>query len=1051
MKTIYTKLLFFMLLLPLSVFAQSTLEGVVTDKVSKQPMPGVNVTVQGTQNGTQTDFDGKYKLVKIKAGDKINFSYIGYKSQTVTYNGLGDLNVAIEEESNQLQEVVVQVGYGTAKKKDATGSVALVTSKDFNKGAIVSTDQLLAGKAAGVRITNDGGSPDSAPNIRIRGGGSLNASNNPLIVIDGVPISDLNPAGVSNPFTLVNPSDVESFSILKDASATAIYGVRASNGVILITTKKGTSGAPQFSYSATVSVSKVTKMLDVMNASDFTRFVRNQKYVPLVIKEDGSTFSYTNYLGIDDPTTDIQDDLDTPQIEGRILYNTNWQKEIMRTAISTDHTFSVRANLYKKVPFRFSLGYNNTQGVVKTSDYQRFSYSFKLTPKFLNDDLKVDINAKGTYSDKNAIDENGSIGNTLSMDPTKPIYGTPLGDRFGGYYQATYEDFKNKGTASQTSTYKLSGAYNPVALLNQRRRPERVTRFLGNAEFDYKMWFLKDLRAVVNLGLDASISRIAEIYSDRALATYQNLYVADPNSPSSYVFNPGLNYGENQTNTNKTMDAYFVYTKNLTGFVTRIDAQAGYSYQNFISEGNKQQFIYDSATGLRTPEVDSENRDRSYYNPLNLQAFFGRANIDFRNRYLLTATFRADGTSLFLPNKRWGYFPAIGLAWKVKEESFLKDVDFVQDFKLRASWGKTGQAGITDAVGYFPTRPFFEIGTNTGQYLPGYTTYTARPYNPDITWEKTTTYNLGLDFEIFKRGILSGSVDVFKRKTDDLLATVPVLPGQSTASSEFISNVGSIEGEGFETALNVKIFQKEKFTWAIGGNIAYSYNTVKSLEGVSQVQDKGSGLNQTGVYLAQSAVGHQPYSAWVYEQVYDANGQPIVGAYVDRNNDGKITNDDRYYAAIRPNWTFGFNTTVTVGDFDFAANFRGQIGGQIYNLKTLTNGSLSSVTPQTPGYLNNVLDFYSGAANPLFKDFLGNATFSDYLLQDATFLRCDNISAGYKIKKFVEKSTLRISASVNNVFILTKYTGQDPENFNGIDRTFYPRPRTFTLGVNLDF
>lgn len=1036
MKTIYTKLLFFMLLLPLGVFAQSTLEGVVTDKVSKQPMPGVNVTVQGTQNGTQTDFDGKFKLVKIKKGDKINFSYIGYKPQTLTYDGQGEMNVAIEEESNQLQEVVVQVGYGTTKKKDATGSVALVTSKDFNKGAIVSTDQLLAGKAAGVRITNDGGSPDSAPNIRIRGGGSLNATNNPLIVIDGVPISDLNPAGVSNPFTLINPNDVESFSILKDASATAIYGVRASNGVILITTKKGTSGAPQFSYSATVSVSKVTKTLDIMNAADYTRFIR--QYFP----------SQTNRLGIDDPNTDVTDDLSTPQIEGRILSDTDWQDAIMRTAISTDHTFSVRANLYKKIPFRFSLGYNNTQGVVKTSDYERFSYSFKLTPKFLNDDLKVDINAKGTYSEKNAIDENGSIGNALTMDPTKPIYGNPLNNRFGGYYQDTLLETDSQGN----SHYNLTGAYNPLAMLQQRTRPERVTRFLGNAEFDYKMWFLKDLRAVVNIGIDASISRIAEFFSANSLATYKTIDGVDPNT--SYVFNPGLNYGENQTNTNKTMDAYLVYTKNLTGFVTRIDAQAGYSYQNFISEGNKQQYRYNDATGVREVFIENpDNKDNSYYNPLNLQAFFGRANVDFKNRYLLTATFRADGTSLFLPSKRWGYFPAVGLAWKVKEESFMKDVDFFQDLKFRASWGKTGQAGIANVagVGYFPTRPFFSVGNNNGQYLPGYTTYTANPYNPNITWEKTTTYNLGLDFEIFKRGILSGSVDVFKRKTNDLLATVPVLPGQSTASSEFIGNVGSIEGEGFETSLNVKIFQKDNFTWNVGGNIAYNYNIVKKLEGASQVQDPGSGLNQTGVFLAQSAVGHQPYSAWVFEQIYDANGQPIVGAYVDRNNDGKITNDDRYYLAIRPNWTYGFNTSVTIGSFDFTANFRGQIGGQIYNLKTLTNGYIDSAIPQNAVSLNNVLNFYNGAANPLFQNFQGNAAFSDYLLQDATFLRCDNVSVGYKFKKFVEKSTLRISASVNNVFLLTKYDGQDPENFNGIDRTFYPRPRTFTLGVNLDF
>ena len=406
---------------------------------------------------------------------------------------------------------------------------------------------------------------------------------------------------------------------------------------------------------------------------------------------------------------------------------------------------------------------------------------------------------------------------------------------------------------------------------------------------------------------------------------------------------------------------------------------------------------------------------------------------------------------MFQENKRWGYFPAVGAAWKLKEESFLKNSSFVQDLKIRIGWGKTGQAGITGAVGYFPTRPFFEVGNQNGQYLPGYNTYTARPYSADITWEKTNTYNLGLDFEFFKNAAFTGSVDVYKRKTTDLLATVPSLPGQSTAATEFISNVGSIEGEGIEANVNVKIVQGDNFNLNVGGNIAYNYNTVTDLEGVSVVQDTGSGLNQTGVYLAYNPVGQQPYSAWVYEQIYDASGQPIVGAYVDRNGDGAITNDDRYYKALRPNWTYGFSTTFNYKNFDFTANFRGQIGGQVYNLKTVTNGTIDGAVALDGNSVNNVLNFYDGAANPLYANYNGNATFSDDLLQDASFLRCDNISMGYKFNKFIQKSSLRISASVNNVFVLTKYEGQDPENFNGIDRNFYPRPRTFTFGVSLDF
>ena len=1037
MKAIYKKLLFLLLLLPFGMLAQ-TLQGTVVDKSANQPLPGVNVVIKGAKTGTQTDFDGKFKIGGLKAGDVIVFSYLGYKNASITYSSQAAVNVVLEEEANQVSEVVVQVGYGSVKKKDATGAVELITAKDFNKGAIVSTDQLLAGKAAGVRITNNGGQPDSAPNIRIRGGASLSATNNPLIVIDGVPISDLNPAGVSNPFSLINPNDVESFSILKDASATAIYGVRASNGVIIITTKRGTSGAPQFNYSANISVGRVDKKLNVMNAQEFTNFIK--QYFPVAPGADPST-SKTNLLGIDDPTTNAVDDLNTPQIEGRILFDTDWQKAIYRTAVSMDHNFSARANLYNKIPFRASIGYNHSQGLVKTSDYERLTYSLKMTPTLLNNDLKIDINAKGAFTDKNDVDENGAIGGALNMDPTKPVYENSSSNRFGGFYQ---------DTRLNSNQLQLNGSYNPLALLEQKDRPTRTTRFIGNAEFDYKLPFWRDLRAVVNLGLDASQSRIREYFSDNAIAAY-TFNKLDTNPSTNYLFNPGLSYGENQTSTNETMDAYLVYSKTYTGFVSRFEAQGGYSYQNFITDGDKINFRNNTDTGLRELNIDPQNPNNRYYLPLNLQAFFGRTNVDFLNRYLFTFTFRADGTSLFQKDNRWGYFPAVGAAWKVKDESFLKNSDFINDLKIRLGWGKTGQSNITGVVGYFPTRPFFQIGNQNGQYLPGYNTYTALPYNSTITWEKTSTYNAGLDFALLKSGLVSGTFDVYKRKTTDLLAYVPVRPGQSTASSNFISNVGTVDGEGFEASLTVKPIQSDNINWTLGGNIAYNYTTLSDLKGVSSNQDNGSGLNQTGVYLAYNAVGYQPYSAWVFEQVYNAQGQPIVGAYVDRNGDGKINNDDRYYKALRPNWTYGFSTSFNYKNIDLTANFRGQIGGQVYDYKKITNGFVQAAAPLTSSNLNNVLNFYDGEASPLFNDYNGNATFSDYLLEDASFLRCDNITLGYKFGKLIKKSSLRIYGSVNNVFIITKYEGQDPENFNGIDRNFYPRPRTFTFGVSLDF
>jgi iron complex outermembrane receptor protein len=1027
MKTIYKKLLLLLVILPFSVLAQSGLSGIVTDKTTKQPLPGVNVVIQGSSTGTQTDFDGKFQLPKLKVGDKVLVSYIGYKNQTITYNSQKEVSIALEEESNQLQEVVVQVGYGSVKKKDATGSVALITAKDFNRGAILSTDQLLAGKAAGVRITNDGGQPDSNPNIRIRGGASLNASNSPLIIIDGVPIGDLNPAGVSNPFTLINPNDIESFSILKDASATAIYGIRASNGVILITTKKGTVGAPQFTFSSSLSIGKMAKKVDVMNGEEFTRFI--QQYHP----------SKTNFLGIDDPSTTDQDNLLTPEIEGRILSDTDWQDVITRTSISSDYNFSARANLYKKIPFRASVGYNKTQGIVKTSDYERFSYSFKMTPKFLNDNLKVDINAKGTYSDKNAIDEGGAIGGAISMDPTKPVYGSSFNNKFVGYYQETFINSNRDG--------KL-GSTNPLAVLEQRTRPERATRFLGNIEFDYKLPFIKDLRAVANFGLDASQSRMSEYYSENSLNTYTFNQGTDPTT--NYLFNPGLAFLENQTSNNKTMDAYLVYSKSLTGFVTKFDAQAGYSYQDFVTDGNKQETRTDTPDGIRIPNVDENDPTRRYYLPLNLQAFFGRTNIDLLGKYLFTATLRADATSLYVDENKWAYFPAIGAAWKIKEEKFLKNTDFIQDLKLRLGWGKTGQSNITGAAGYFPSRLLFQPGNQNSQYLPGENTYTAKDYNADLSWEKTTTINVGLDFEIFKNSLLNGSVDVYSRKTTDLISVVPFEAG-GTVATEFAKNIGSLDSNGFELNLNTKIIDTDNLALNFGGNISYNYNTIIELEGRDVTPDKGSGIRGTGVVLAYNKVGEQPYSALVFEQIYDSNGQPIVGAYKDLNGDGEITNDDRYYKALRPNWTYGFNTTVNYGKWDLAANFRGQIGGQIYNLKKDSNGSIQSGSATDGNSIYNVLNFNTGAANPSFINYNGNAQFSDYLLEDATFLRLDNVTLGYKFSKFVKNSTLKVNTSVNNVFVLSKYSGQDPENFNGIDRTFYPRPRIFTLGLTLDF
>lgn len=1025
MKTFLNSLLLLALLFPSILLAQSSVSGTVTEANSALPVPGVNVIIKGTTTGTTTDFDGKY-TINVKNGDVLVFSYIGYATQEIAYNGQSNLNVALEEDTAKLDEVVV-IGYGSVRKEDATGSVDVVSSKDFNKGSIISTDQLLAGKAAGVRITNAGGSPDSAPNIRIRGGASLNAQNSPLIVIDGVPIGNDNPAGVANPLSLVNPNDIESFSILKDASATAIYGSRASNGVIIITTKKGTSGEAQYNFSTDMSISEAGEGLDVMNSSEYVRFI--QEYHP----------DFVGNLGV--PTGSVVTNEPVSQvIGGRTIYNTDWRDAVLRTSYVANTNFSTRANLFGKIPFRASLGYTNAEGVVRTDDYERVTASLKLTPLLLNDNLKIDFNAKGIFADKNAIDANGALGSSLVYDPTKPLYNNASDNRFGGYYTNTTVD---------GDRLILDGAFNPLALLEQRTRPERVYRFLGNIELDYKMPFLPELRAVVNLGLDASRSKIEEIFSDNSLVTYR-FDNSNDDIDTNFLFNPGVNYRENQHITNTTFDAYTQYTKVLdNNILSKFDLQVGYSYQNFKNDGNQDRFEYDTETGLRIPTVNADNPTNRYYNVLNLQSFFGRANIDIADKYLFTFTMRADGSSLFTEENRWGYFPAVGMAWKVKEEAFLKNVDFVNNFKVRLGWGKTGQQDITGTVGFYPSIPLFLAGSNSSQYLPGSSLYSALPFNPNLTWEKTSTYNLGVDFDFFRNSFLTGSFDIYKRETTDLLANVPVPPGQAF-SNTFIDNVGETESEGFELGLNLNPFRNENFSVSVNSNISYNRTEVTNLDNIELLQAGGT-LRGTGAFLLYNAVGEQPNSAYVFKQVYDVDGNPIPNAFVDLNGDNRISNEDRYFEQVAPNWTYGFGLNMNYKNWDLSASFRGQIGGNVYNFNKLNLGFTESALPANNNSITNVLNFYDGAANPVFNNVIGNIQFSDYFLEDATFLRCDNISLGHRFDNMIKKGTVRFYAAVTNPFLITDYSGQDPENFGGIDGNFYPRPTVYTLGLNLDF
>ncbi|WP_452225092.1 SusC/RagA family TonB-linked outer membrane protein [Lacinutrix chionoecetis] len=1035
MKTTFNSLLFILFMLPLFVIAQNSVTGNITEQSTSLPLPGVNVVVKGTSNGAATDFDGNYQI-EVDNGDILEFSYVGYITQEITYTGQTTINVALVEDASQLDEVVI-IGYGSVKKEDLTGSVDLVSEKEFNRGAITSTDQLLRGKAAGVRITDSGGSPDSAPNIRIRGGASLNADSSPLIVIDGVPIGNQNPAGVSNPLSLVNPNDVASFTILKDASATAIYGSRASNGVIIITTKKGTSGETQYNFSTSITSSTPGDGLDMMGSEDYVRFI--QQYHPNLVSSLGVPVGSVN---TNEPISQIisTDDGD------RAIYDTNWRDAILRTALTSNTNFSVRTNLGENLPFRASLGYNNSEGVVRSDDYERFSAAFRLSPKLLEDNLKIDTNAKFTLADKNAADAGGALGGALVFDPTKPIYENS--GIFGGFY-------------TNTNGNLIDGQFNPLALLQQRDRPEEAFRFLGNIELDYTMPFLPELKAVVNLGLDASRSKIEETFSDGALATYQ--LDADGNP----LFNPGLNYAERQHITNTTFDAYLQYAKSLEdNFITSYDVQLGYAYQNFVTDGNKDIFRYyiqddDDTTddaglvGTRVRDIDPNNPNARYFNSQNLQSFFGRSNINFNNKYLLTLSVRADASSLFVFDEVWddgvwGIFPAAALAWKVKEESFLKNVNFIDDLKVRVGYGKTGQQNITGTAGFYPTSPLFSIGSQNSQYLPGFNLYSANPFQTGLTWEKTSTYNLGLDFAFTENRFLTGSFDIFKRETTDLLTRVNLPPGQALTDS-FIANRGTTESEGFELSLNINPVSNENFNLSLNGNISYSQTEVTDLGGINRLPIGGQLLG-TGSNLLFNILGEEPYQAGVFKQVYDTNGNPIPNAFVDLNGDNEITEEDKYYESLRPNWNFGFGINVNYKNWDLGASFRGQLDGKVYDLNELRYGNIQSAAPNNNTSITNVLNFYNGAANPVFDDANGNIQFSDYFLKNASFMRCENIVLGYSLpQNFIKNTNMRLYASVNNPFIITEYDGQDPENFGGIDGAFYPRPQAYTFGVNIDF
>ena len=983
------------LFLSVGAFAQQiAVKGIVKDTAG-EPVIGANVLVKGTTNGTITDFDGNFQLMA-NQGDIIVISFIGYTAQELPATA-ELMNVVLKDDSEMLSEVVV-IGYGVAKKNDLTGSVTAMKPDEMNKGLVTNAQDMMQGKIAGVNVTSASGTPGAGAQIRIRGGSSLNASNDPLIVIDGLAMDNSGVQGLSNPLSMVNPNDIETFTVLKDASATAIYGSRGSNGVIIITTKKGKSGSkPTINYSGNVSVSTKKKTIDVMDGDEFRQFVTNMY---------GEGSAAVNTLG---------------------KANTDWQSEIYRAAVSTDHNVTLSGGL-KNMPYRATVGYTNQQGILKTSKFERLTASLNLSPSLLEDHLKINLNAKGMIA-KTRYANTSAVNAAVWMDPTQDIYDSrDEYKNFGGYFQWT-----SNGAALNDPnwplTYNTLATKNPVALLDQQDDNATSKTFIGNAEFDYKVHGFEDLRLHMNLGADYSTGKQTTIIS--------------PYSSTNHYY--GYDGWTETDKYNLLFTAYAQYMKDFNE-AHHFDIMGGYEWQHFHREGMSNGWGYYQSTHNEKPSQKTEhNANNNPWATENyLVSFFGRANYSLLDRYMLTATVRYDGSSRF--KDHWALFPSFAFGWRIKEEAFLKDVDALSDLKLRLGYGQTGQQeGIGD-YNYFAS---YNVNTAVDSFYPLIGNgQLNRPnaYNNNLTWETTTTYNAGLDFG-FWNGRLTGNIDWYYRETTDLLNTVSVAAG-SNFRNQVMSNIGSLKNTGIEASLNWKAISNNDWLWDLGVNFTYNQNEITELVD-GDYQLTGGISSGTGNMCQAHAVGHPAGSFYVYQQVYDNNGMPIEGAVVDRNGDGTITTADKYlYKSPSAPWTAGFTSKLMYKNWDFSFSLRASFDNYVFNdLEAGSSNISSSQVLAQSGYLSNRPKNVLGKAWQTYDWVL-----SDYFVQNGSFLKCDNITLGYTFDQlFGAKIGGRVYATASNVFTITNYKGIDPEVAGGIDNSLYPRPFTALVGLSLNF
>jgi len=978
-KLIKAASLFLLVLVAQVSLAQTkVITGKVTDSKDGSAVSGASVAAKGSRTGTQTGADGSYSLSVDNAVTTLVISYVGFTTQEISIQGKTSVDVSLVVANQVLSEVVV-TGYGSVRRKDLTGSIATIGTKDFVKGPLTSPEQLINGKVAGVQITTGGGAPGAGSRIRVRGTSSLSGSNDPLIIIDGVPIDQQSGiAGAANPLALINPNDIETFNILKDASATAIYGSRATNGVIIITTKKGKAGKLKIGFSTLNSISVVGDKLDVLTADEFKNVVNGK-----------GTSSQKLLLGTS---------------------NTNWQDMIYQSAFMTDNNISLTGGI-AKLPYRFSLGYLNQDGVLKTGSLSRVSTALNLNPKLLNNSLRVDFNFKASFTKNNFANE-GAIGAAAFFDPTQTVKRND--NRFGGYWEWLANNNQPDGLAPK----------NPIGLLNLREDKSNVSRYITNLQLDYTLPFLKALRANLNVGYDYSKGEGTIFIPDSAAMTYTR---------------GGVNNQYEQTKKNKLFEFYLNYIKDIKSIKSRIDLMAGYGYQDFMRQ---------------SPNFPDNRANGTVFAPANpfpfetqntLVSFYGRLNFSMNNKYLFTASFRRDGSSRFSPDNRWGGFPSAAFAWNLAEESFLKGSKVVSALKLRVGYGETGQQEIGNDYAYIAN---YTLGTQTAQYQFGNNFYQVnRPvgYDANIKWESTDTWNAGLDFG-FHNGRVSGSLDFYKKRTEDLLSFIDV-PAGTNFTNRIFTNVGDMENHGVEFVINTNILKKKKLTWDLGFNVTYNKNEITKLTKVSDPTFIGvatGGISGgVGNTIQIHSIGYQPSSFFVLQQVYDNAGKPIEGLYVDQNGDGIVNNLDYYrYKSPEPLWMVGFTTSVGYGNWNFSTVLRSNLGQYMYNNVFSSGGTFQ---PSSRTNLGNV------HRNYLETGFVNSQYFSDYYLDNASFLRMDNFTVSYDFGQvFKNKANLRATANVQNVFVVTKYKGLDPEIAGGIDNNFYPRPRIFSLGINLD-